>query len=162
MVLLDATVLSNFARIGQVHLLRVALSGDAATTTHVLAELERGIAGGRLPACDWGWLGVVHLTQPEEANYGRVRLVLGDGEASCISVALERACTIFTDDRDARQYAGRLGLPISGTLGVLLLLVDRKHVTVPEADSCLRDMVAHGYRSPVKSMADLKKRESRP
>jgi predicted nucleic acid-binding protein len=161
-VLLDATVLSNFARIGQVDLLRLALPSDAATTPQVLAELERGVAGGRLPAGDWGWLAAVQLTPPEEVNLARVRLILGDGEASCIGVALERGCVIFTDDRDARRYARRQKLRVSGTLGVLLLLVERKHLTVAEADACLREMIAHDYRSPVTSIAGLRKRNTRP
>ncbi len=162
MVLLDATVLSNFAHIGRVDLLRLALPSDAATTPQVLAELERGVADGRLLAGDWGWLEVLQLTPTEEANLARVRLVLGDGEASCIAVALERGCVIFTDDRDARRYAGRQKLHVSGTLGALLLLVERKHLTVAQADACLREMIAHDYRSPVTSIADLRKKNARP
>jgi predicted nucleic acid-binding protein len=88
-------------------------------------------------------------------------LILGDGEASCIAVALERGCVIFTDDRDARRYAGRRELRVSGTLGVLLLLVERKHLTVAQADACLREMIAHDYRSPVTSIAGLRKRRAK-
>jgi predicted nucleic acid-binding protein len=44
-ILLDATVLSNFARIERLDLLCLALP-DAATTLQVLTELERGVARG--------------------------------------------------------------------------------------------------------------------
>lgn len=155
MILLDTTVLSNFAHIERLDLLRLALP-DAATTPHVTAELGRGVASDRLPACDWGWLDVVELTRSEETSLARVRLVLDDGEASCIAVALEREASLFSDDLDARRYAQRHGIHVSGTLGVLSLLVKRKHLAVAEADDCLQGMIAHGYRSPVRSLADLR------
>jgi len=154
-VLLDTTVLSNFAHIERLDLLRLALP-DAMTTPHVVAEFRRGLASGHLPTCDCGWLEVVELTLSEEANLAHVRLVLGDGEASCIAVALERAASLFTDDLDARRYAQRHGICVSGTLGVLSLLVKRGHLTISGADDCLERMIAHGYRSPLRSLADLR------
>jgi predicted nucleic acid-binding protein len=154
-ILLDTTVLSNFAHIERLDLLRLALP-DAATTPHVLVELERGISSGHLPTSDWGWLDAVELTPSEETSLVHVRLVLNDGEASCIAVALERKASLFSDDLDARRYAQRHGIRISGTLGVLSLLVKRKHLTMAEADDCLEQMIAHGYRSPVRSLTDLR------
>jgi predicted nucleic acid-binding protein len=153
-ILLDTTVLSNFAHIERLDLLRLALP-DAATTPHVVAELERGLAAGYLPPCDWEWLELVELTPLEEASLVHVRLVLGGGEASCISVALTRKAGLFSDDLDARRYARRHGIRVSGTLGVLSLLVEREYLTLAEADGCLLEMIAHGYRSPVRSLADL-------
>ncbi len=155
MILLDTTVLSNFAHVKRLGLLRSALPG-AATTPHVVEELKRGIASGYLPESDWTWLNVVELTPVEEANLARVRLVLGEGEASCIAVIIERGGVLFSDDGDARRYARHCGLQVSGTLGVLFLLVKRGQLTVREADACLQEMVAHGYRSPVRSLAELR------
>lgn len=54
----------------------------------------------------------------------KIALELGRGEASCIACAALRKLRIFTDDRDARRIALGLHVPVSGTLGVLLLLVD--------------------------------------
>ena len=85
MILLDTTVLSNFARIERLDCLRLALP-DAATTPQVLVELQRGVALGYLATGDWDWLEVVGLTPSEEASLARIRLVLDDGEASCIAV----------------------------------------------------------------------------
>ena len=154
MILLDTTVLSNFAHIERLDLLRLALP-DAATTPHVVAELERGVTSGHLPTCDWGWLELVELTSSEEISLAHVRLILDDGEAACVAVALEREASLFPDDLDARRYAQRRGIRVSGTLGVLSLLVRRGQLTVVEADDCLQEMIAHGYRCPVRSLADL-------
>lgn len=154
MILLDTTPLSNFAHIGRLDLLRLALP-QAATTPHVVAELEKGVASGRLPAFDWAWLDVVELTPTEESNLADVRTVLGDGEASCIAVALEREAGVFTDDLDARRYARRRGIRVSGTLGVLSLLVERRCLTMTQADVCLQEMIDCGFRSPVRSLTNL-------
>ena len=54
-------MLSNFAHIERLDLLRLALS-NAATTSQVMTELEKGVASGRVPACDLEWLDVVKLT----------------------------------------------------------------------------------------------------
>ncbi len=47
------------------------------------------------------------------------------GEAECLAVAVTRGYTFLSDDFAARRVAKTRGVAISGTLGVLLLLVDR-------------------------------------
>jgi predicted nucleic acid-binding protein len=138
-----------------VDLLRRALP-NAATTPQVIAEQKVGMAAGRLVTCDWDWLEVAQLPSSEEADLGRVRLMLNDGEPFSIAVDLGRNGGLFSDDRDARRYARRHKLSVSGTLGVLSLLVRAGHITVTEADDCLQQMIAHGYRSPVTSVIDLR------
>jgi hypothetical protein len=49
-VLLDNTVLSNFALVERPDLLRVAVGTVAATTTDVMSEFGAGVEQGRLPA----------------------------------------------------------------------------------------------------------------
>jgi predicted nucleic acid-binding protein len=151
--LLDTTVLSNFAHVERCDLLSLTLP-DALSTPQVLAELRRGEAEGRLPASDWAWLTIVSLTADEMARFEHIRLTLNDGEASCIAVAIERGGVLYTDDRDARRYARRLGLSVSGTLGVLALLVEGQYLTVPQADALLRAMINFGYYAPVSSLAE--------
>ncbi len=121
MILLDTTVVSNFAHVERLDLLRLAIP-DAATTPHVITELERGVASGHLSTSDWGWLRVVNLVPSEETRLAQVRLILDDGEASCIAVAIERKASLFSDDMDARRYARRRGIKVSGTLGCFRFL----------------------------------------
>jgi predicted nucleic acid-binding protein len=153
-ILLDTTVLNNFAHIERPDLLQLALV-DAATTSHVMAELERGVMSGHVPSCDWQWLEVIELTPTEQKRLAHIRLVLDDGEASCIAVALERNASLFTDDLQARHDAQRRGIAVSGTLGVLSALVAKEHLPIAEADVFLQEMISHGYRSPVRSLKDL-------
>jgi predicted nucleic acid-binding protein len=154
MILLDTTVLSNFAHIERPDLLQLAVA-YAATTPQVMAELERGVTSGHVPSCDWQWLEVVRLTPTEQERLAQIRLVLDDGEASCIAVALERNASLFTDDLPARHDAQRRGITVSGTLGVLAATVTKGHLSLAKADAFLQQMIAHGYRSPVQSLADL-------
>lgn len=55
-----------------------------------------------------------------------LRPTLGQGEREAISMAVElRAHVILLDDEAARNVAIRLGLPVMGTAGVLLIAKER-------------------------------------
>lgn len=45
---------------------------------------------------------------------------LGPGESETLQCAIERGCRVLLDDRLARRVAHQLGLPVVGTLGVLI------------------------------------------
>ena len=64
------------------------------------------------------WITVVKLTPPldELAQPGIHR-----GEAAVFALAKERGTRlVILDDKDARRYAKRIGLPLTGTVGILL------------------------------------------
>ncbi|MBI5652151.1 MAG: DUF3368 domain-containing protein [Chloroflexi bacterium] len=60
-----------------------------------------------------------------------------------------------TDDWDARRVAQRLGIPITGTLGILAILVKDETLTVTEADALLARMIAAGFHAPVQSIKNV-------
>lgn len=154
-ILLDNTVLSNFAVVQRPELLRVAFGDVLATSEEVFKELNAGILSGKLPALDWSWLPVWALDEAESIHYEHFLHSLNAGEASCLAIALVRGCRFLTDDRDARELAGLLQVPISGTLGVLIRLVDIDAIELGEAESLLIAMIAAGYRSPTTSLVDV-------
>lgn len=153
--LLDNTVLSNFTGIRRADLVRVALGEDAATSEAAWAELQTGIRIGKLPAQDWSWLPILSLTETEMPLYHLLLERLNAGEASCLAIAATRGYRVFTDDRDARELAARWRIPISGTLGLLVRLIDVKTLSLAEADALLVGMITAGYRSPVTSLREL-------
>ena len=153
--LLDNTVLSNFAAIGRPDLVQLALGDDAATCEAVWAELQTGIRLGKLPDYDWSWLPVLALTDSEMPLYHLLSERLNEGEAACLAMAATRQCRVFTDDQDARSLAAERRIPISGTLGLLLRLIDLQVLSLTEADAQLAAMVAAGYRSPIASLQVL-------
>jgi hypothetical protein len=65
------------------------------------------------------WIKVTPLSRPNAAD---AFAGLDRGEAEVIALAQEQdARLVLLDERRARRYAIRMGRPVSGTLGVLLL-----------------------------------------
>lgn len=153
--LLDTTLLSNFAHIRRADLLRLALGEEAATTPAVIPELRAGEALGLVPSCDWNWLTILEPTDEERRLAADLERQVDPGEAECLAVAQMRQCKFFSDDFAVRRLARQRGLVVSGTLGVLLALVDEKNLSLEEADSLLTIMISRGYRSPVRSLQEL-------
>jgi predicted nucleic acid-binding protein len=154
-ILLDNTVLSNFAVVHRPELLRVAFGDALATSEDVFEELKIGISRGKLPALDWSWLPIWTLDETEKEHYAQFLHPLNAGEASCLAMALIRGCQVLTDDRDARELARLVQIPVSGTLGVLTRLIDLGALDLDKADSLLTQMIAAGYRSPIASLAEI-------
>ena len=155
MVLVDNTVLSNFALVHKIQLLTTALAGEATTTSQVIEEFRAGIANGRLPETKIDWLGVIELDAEESSYFQRLLSRLNAGEAACLAIAAKRNAQLLTDDRDARKLAAQLKVPVSGTIGILLRLVQIDVLTYDDANEILRLMIDKGYRSPVQKLEDL-------
>ncbi len=49
-----------------------------------------------------------------------LRLVVEAGESEAITLAYENQIRIILDDRKAREAAHRLGIPVTGTVGLLI------------------------------------------
>lgn len=65
------------------------------------------------------WIRTAELSHPRRAL---AYLGLDRGESAVLALAEElEARLVILDERKARRYAERLGLPLTGTLGVLLL-----------------------------------------
>ncbi len=155
MLLLDNTVLSNFALVDRIELLSKALGSEVATTSQVIGEFNDGVARNRLPETKLDWLEVISMEAKEETLFRELLARVNAGEAACLAVAAQRNGRILTDDRDARKLAAQLKIPVSGTLGILLRLVQIGALTSPDADEILKQMIAGGYRSPVKKLEEL-------
>lgn len=115
-----------------------------------------GEKSGRVPVFDWKWLPIVRLSSGEEILYEELTKLLDKGEASCLAVAITRNGILITDDYAARQYAIRSGVRVTGTLGLLRVLITLNHLTQPEADQLLSAMIREGYRSPVRSLGEIR------
>jgi predicted nucleic acid-binding protein len=154
-LMLDNTVLTNFALVNKLELLPRALGSRVATTSQVISEYKEGVAKGLLPGVDWDWLEIVDLELEEQALFQQHLERVNAGEAACLAVAARRNGRILTDDRDARKLAAQLKVPVSGTLGILLRLVQIEALTLPEANRILGEMIHKEYRSPVDKLDDL-------
>jgi predicted nucleic acid-binding protein len=154
-LLLDNTVLSNFALVGRSDLLQQALGTAAATTAQAMAEFETGVKLGRIPTTDWKWLPTLTLSPVEKDLYQQLLQRLNAGEAACLAMAAHRQARVLTDDRDARALAAQMRISVSGTVGMLVRLVKTERLTLSEANHLLKQMIGHGYHSPVEALQEL-------
>ena len=149
LVLLDTTVLTNFARVGLTQVMTELWGDQVCTTEDALREYKRGTSAAALPSLAWRQLSILTLT-PEEENIAAVRFKrLGFGERSCLAVAINRGCIIATDDKPARRAAQHYGIQLMGTIGILRTCVKHRLVSDTEAQTALEKMMAAGYYSPV-------------
>jgi predicted nucleic acid-binding protein len=158
-LLLDTTVLSNFALVGQLSLLGSILKCKGIQpliTSQVREEFQQGVKRKLFETdVDTNWMKTIGLSEEEVATARKLQGVLGVGEASCLAIALERGLPIATDDMKARDIARRLGVPVTGTLGILGWAVKIGLISLEEGDSVLRSMRRQGYFSPVGSLREL-------
>lgn len=72
-----------------------------------------------------------------------------------MSIAISRNLKVLTDDLDARRLAQRRGIPVSGTIGILVEAVRRGILSVDEGNAMLSKMTAKGYFSPFERLDEL-------
>jgi hypothetical protein len=152
----NTTVLSNFALIQHPELIRIGCPEEVVTAAQVMEEMRRGVAKQILPPCDWDWLPVRTLDTPEEVRlFEQIHRRLGQGEAACLALAMSRGLKFLSDDTDARRWGNRAGIAVSGTIGILVRLVQSGTLTLDESNTLLTEMRQQGYYAPVEQLNDL-------
>jgi predicted nucleic acid-binding protein len=154
-ILLDNTILTNFALVDRAELVTRLWPTAACTTAAVVAEYAVGVTEGLLPADAWTDLSVVELTDEEAAFAESLSPRLGAGERTCLAVALHRQGLLASDDLDARRATDQHRVPRTGSIGILVSCVRRGILSREEAEALLGEMIACGYRSPVDSLGSL-------
>jgi predicted nucleic acid-binding protein len=162
-LILDACVLSNFAHSDSLGVLKELYDGHIYLTDFVYAEILRGIQKGHSPLLEVksglreGCFKKVALrTKGENEDFERLSESLGLGEASSIAIAKHRRFVFASDDLAARREAGRFGVALTGTLGILLRAVSRTIIETKDADRILKKMIEHGFFSPVRSVTEIR------
>jgi predicted nucleic acid-binding protein len=167
-VISNTTVISNSASINQLDLLR-RLFGALYISTEVYEEIRIGLEEGYQfyagidqmihPFVHDGWVQLTSMAdQAEIALYSELPSRLHRGEASCLVIARYRGWMLLTDDRAARDEGNRLGIMVSGSVGCLVLAVERGLWTLEQAHAWLGEMIRQGYHSPVNDLTSLLKR----
>jgi predicted nucleic acid-binding protein len=132
----NSSPLIALQQIGQLDLLR-ALFGDIAMPPAVAAEITPSIP--TIP----GWLRIQPLAQPLAAHV--LQAALGAGESEALSLAVElTAARAVIDERAARRVAEGMGIPVIGTLGMLLLA--KRRGLIPAVRPLIDDLLRHDFR----------------
>jgi hypothetical protein len=125
-VISDTSALTNLAAIGHLHLLpqlyeRVIIPE---AVYRELADITPPVPG-TLEVKIASWLQVKHVTNRHLVERLQAEVRLDPGESQAIALALElNADLLLIDERRGRAEANRLGLRITGVLGIL---VEAKH-----------------------------------
>ncbi|RMF37341.1 MAG: DUF3368 domain-containing protein [Chloroflexi bacterium] len=86
----------------------------------------------------------IEVREAHEPHGAREMFSLGRGEAEAIALAMEmKADLVLLDDRKARRVAESLGLPLSGTLGVLRRAFQKG--LIENWEEVLETLVTHGF-----------------
>jgi len=130
-VVSDSSPLIYLTRLGQLRLLH-QLHGSVMIPQAVWQEVTVG--GQGLPesvqvlrAITEGWIAVRSPSTPLTLQDARAA-ALGRGELEAIALARELGALLVTDDQDGKALAESLGLPVTGTLGVLIKAKRAGHV----------------------------------
>jgi predicted nucleic acid-binding protein len=124
-VVVNATPIISLALVSQLDLLR-QLYGRIIIPPAVQAEVVAGgpTSVGRIELQAAGWILTTALQDPRRAD---LLADLDRGEAEVIALAQElHADLVVIDERLARRHAKRVGLTLTGTLGILLKAKERK------------------------------------
>jgi hypothetical protein len=141
----NASPLIQLAKIGQLSLLArlhpQVLIPNPVHREVVLAGRGRPGAEAVAHAEADGWL--IPTAAPQDRMLDLLREQLDDGEAEAIRLALERpANAVLLDDMAARSIATRMGLQVTGTLG--LLLRAKQMGFVPQLQPLIAQLCADG------------------
>jgi predicted nucleic acid-binding protein len=156
---LDTTVLSNFAYIDQVGVV-AGLTGIC-TVPVVRSELLDGVDDyqylrSALDALDEA----IPVVTPSETVANRTAVVsahLDPGEAQAFALADVHDGRLLTDDGDARSFGKDQGVPVVGSIGILLAAIDAGRVDEASADEWLSRWVDEiGYYVPYRNIADYR------
>jgi predicted nucleic acid-binding protein len=164
-IISNTTVLSNFAAIDLLDKLH-ELYGEVHLSTEVYKEVQRGLEEGYTfysrieqilhPLHEDGWLRLTSLGNDKEIDsFTGMPGRLHAGEASCLAIAQTRGWLLLTDDKAARRCAENLKIAVSGTLGCLILGIERGLWSSAEGNRWLERIIASGFRSPVKDLSPL-------
>lgn len=140
LVLSDTSVVSNLAIIGHLDALRrqhstvvipneVEVELGALHIPHAVSSIEKAKVDG--------WL-VVATPTDEELAFA-FTLELDEGEAQAIAIAkLRHADKLCIDEADGRAVAQRLGIPVIGVIGILL--VEKEQGRVGSIRECIEKL----------------------
>lgn len=117
-VILNNTPLVALWSIGHLRLLR-DLYGEVLIPQAVYEEfLATEMLVRQVALADASWIKIMPLVNPRQAL---VYVGLDQGEAEVLALANEQSARlVIMDERKGRRYAKRLGLSLTGTVGVLL------------------------------------------
>lgn len=141
-VVANSTPLIALSKLGLFRLLKEYF-GEVAIPKEVYEEVV--IHGGNLfgakEVSNSKWIKVI---EPENRiAVDSLSVHLGKGEAEAITLAKEKNTLLIIDDKDGRTMAANLGVPVTGTVGLLMLAAENGKIDLKKT---LDELIASGFR----------------
>lgn len=159
-VILDATVLSNFASSGTVNQLVVIIDRPV-TVPAVREKLTRGrgreheFLEDALEHLEDD-IDVVEVQSSGDGTASEIQDRLDAGEADALISAINEEGILATDDLAARRLASSHGISVTGSVGILVLGIRRDVIDVHSANEWLTTWKeTRGYFSPVDRVEEI-------
>ena len=160
-IVLDATVLSNYANSGSVEYL-TTIFDDIQTVPAVRTELEQGIRAGytylaaAVELLDDGSIDTADSAPDMLGNeYATIQSRLDAGEAEALVAAHTVGGTLATDDGAARSLAADYDVSLTGSIGLLVRGVVLGTISIETADQWLATWVEErSYYAPVDTVTE--------
>jgi len=155
MIILDNSVLSSFARIGRLKLLRKILEKEEVTIPlQVYLEVIKAKSEGYDFAEELGrcigkgkskekWIlikevkGVKKFSSKYDIDYG---------EAAVIKLGLKNKALVVLDEKEGRKVAKKLKLNFTGTIGLLKLAYRNRIINKRELSNILKNLKQTNFR----------------
>ncbi len=160
-VVLDATVLSNFASSDAVDWL-VDECETLYTVPAVRNELIDGTEAGHeflkpaRRALDSGAIETMEFDSDLESPFSAETDRLDAGEFEALMLAVEKEWTLATDDGAARRAANSAGINVTGSVGLLVRGVDGGDLSVQSANEWLTVWIEdRGYYAPIDRVEEV-------
>ncbi len=139
---INASPLIVLAKIGQIGLF-TALANEIVIPDAVVKEINAGPPND--PAKNWLVEPKVPIARVSNLPVGLLAWDLGAGETAVLAHALTNpGWTAVLDDNAARNCARSFGVPVKGTLAVVILA--KQQGLIPSAADLIRQMQQHEYR----------------
>jgi predicted nucleic acid-binding protein len=127
---------------------RMDLLPELYGTVHIPPAVHRELLGKTGPEADRldvalaAWLKVADRVEPSSEVEGTLQAI-DAGEREAILLAQRLGLTVILDDRLGREAARRLGLPVTGTVGVIIEA--KRAGLVPAVRPVLEAIQVQGY-----------------
>ena len=104
-----------------------------------------------------GWFLVIDLQgEYEQALYMGSPTGLHPGEAMSLAIGAHRGWGFLTDDRGARRYAAKLGVTVTGTVGLLHQFINQDAISIDQGNEVLAQMIERArYHAPITDLRTL-------
>lgn len=142
MIVANSTPLIALSKIGLFNLLEEYF-GEVAIPNEVYEEVvtRGGDLFGAREVYTSKWIRVIEVDNKLAVDSLSVHL--GKGEAEAIILAKEKKTLLIIDDKDGRTMAANLGVPVTGTIGLLILAAEDDKINLKNT---LDELMASGFR----------------